>query len=87
MRVQDAVSDSLQSLLSVPLLNQNTTTATLSTTPLAVAHGLGRPITGWLVTRKNAAADVYEAAGVNLAPTKTINLVATFPVDVTIMFF
>jgi hypothetical protein len=86
MRLQDAIGESLASLLSVPLLSQVTVSVSLSTSPTAVAHGLGRPVQGWLVVRKNAAADVYEG-DVSIAPNKTINLVASASVDVTILFF
>jgi len=86
MRVQDAVEASVKGVLGIPFLNQNTVTVDLSTSVTEVAHGLGRPIEGWLVSRKNAAGDVYEGA-TSIAPNKSINLVATASVRVTIVFY
>lgn len=66
----------------------------LKPTVLAIPHGLGRPYRGWIVVRKSAAADVYEAYKPNapelrgdLDPSRVVVLLASQPVTVTLWVF
>jgi hypothetical protein len=86
MRVQDAVAESLSSILRVPILNSNRVDASLTTTLTEVAHGLGRDVQGWIIVRKDNGSDVWEPSE-SITPKKTVRLQAAAPVNVSILFF
>ncbi len=74
--------------------NRRAGTIDLSISSRAVPHGLGRPYRGWIVVRKSAAADVYEAykPGAHelrgdLDPSKVVVLLASLPVTVSLWVF
>ncbi len=58
----------------------------LDTTVSTVSHTLDRRPQGWFIIRKNANADVWEPSD-SASPTKVINLQASSPVTVDIIFF
>ena len=63
-RTQDAVSDSLRGVLRVGMLDGASVTASLKPgASTLVPHGIGRVVEGWLVTDKDAAADVWRVKG------------------------
>lgn len=59
----------------------------LVTGPNTVPHTLGRTLTGWKVTRLNAAAAVYDAQGSNPDPGTYLVLVASAPCTVSLEVF
>lgn len=58
----------------------------LGTGVTAVSHTLDKRPQGWFIVRKNANADVWEPSE-SVSPTKVINLQASSPVTVDIIFF
>ena len=84
-RVQDAVALVFAGLAREPLLNTSTVQAALTTSSQEVAHGLGRAPLGFIVARKDAQADVWEAT--SATPAKTLALKASAPVNTTLIFF
>lgn len=90
-RIQDNVGTLLNEVAAVPILQGNAiadvdlTDAT--TLPIAyvntVAHGLGRPWTGWLVTDRDAAEEVYSIP--NSTPERLLTLGASGAVTVDVL--
>lgn len=84
--IQERISDSFRSLSDDPtnngLLIENISLATGVTN--LVPHGLGRPIRGWSIWRKNAAASIYEVTATTdsdfLALATTANVIVTLKV-------
>ena len=58
----------------------------LGTSVSTVSHTLNRRPQGWFIVRKDANADVWEPRE-SASPTKVINLQASSPVNVDIIFF
>lgn len=59
----------------------------LATGPNTVPHSLGRTLTGWKITRLNAAATVYDAQSSNPDPGTYLVLVASAPCTVSLEVF
>jgi hypothetical protein len=59
----------------------------LTTGSNIVPHTLGRTLTGWKVTRQNAAASIYDAQATNDAPQTYLVLVASAPCTVSLEVF
>lgn len=79
-------SAQLDPLLAAPLANY----VVLDNIKLVVGnntinHKLGRKLVGYLVISKNAPVDVYDA--VSLMPNKTLTLVASAPVTISLLVF
>ncbi len=85
-QVQDAVSDSLNSIapkqiLAGHILNVNFSGAGAK----LITHGLGRNIIGWIVIDKDAVADVYRTNKDN--PKSFLNLTASAAVNLKLWVF
>lgn len=50
-----------------------------------IPHGLGRPIVGWVITRKDAQADVWDTQSTNPYPAKTLRLNASGPCTLSLL--
>lgn len=60
----------------------------LTTTKKYIDHKLGRNPTGYIITRKDANADVYESTYINAEQkTRQLSLIATAPVTVCLWVF
>lgn len=59
----------------------------LTTGPNTVPHTLGRTLTGWSITRLNAAASVYDTQATNPDPDTYLVLVASAPCTVSLEVF
>lgn len=60
----------------------------LSTTALNINHGLDNEVRGWIVVKKNANADVYEATSASTdLPKKQLKLIATAAVTISLWVF
>jgi cytosine/adenosine deaminase-related metal-dependent hydrolase len=55
--------------------------------PVAVEHGLGRQVTGWIVVGRDADAVVWDDQAVNPTPARTLRLVASADVTVSLWVF
>jgi hypothetical protein len=66
------------------ILHQGIALASGATT---LNHGLGRPLIGWVITRKSGAADVYDTQATNLLPERNLTLVASAAITVDILVF
>ena len=53
----------------------------------SVNHKLGKTLTGWIVVRKRAAADIYDKQGTNATPTQTLALNTSADVMVDLYVF
>lgn len=77
-RVQDHIDDALskvsKNLFNDAILLQNVNLIVGITN---VNHGLGHDLVGWIVTRKNAVADIYDIQNMNLLADKTLQLVSS----------
>lgn len=58
-----------------------------SGTPLIVQHGLGRKLTGWIVTGKDANANVWDSQSANGMPNRTLILNASANVTISLWVF
>lgn len=85
-RMAVAIKDFTQQLERNPLLDgllvENVTIATTDTN---VVHGLGRDFRGWIIVRRDAAADVYEGTQINEA--QYLTLIASSSVTVSLYVF
>jgi hypothetical protein len=52
-----------------------------------INHRLGQPLAGWFVTRKKAAADIYDTQDTNPTPALTLTLVSDAVVTVDLYVF
>lgn len=52
-----------------------------------VNHKLGRDLIGWIITRKNDAANIYDTQAINQMPDLTLNLVSDMAVSISIWVF
>jgi len=52
-----------------------------------INHKLGRKLVGYVVTLKSAASDIHDNQTVNTMPDKTLILVASAPVTLSLMVF
>lgn len=85
-RVYQNVSKFAQQFVGNPLLEGLVIKdlTVLSASGLTVSHGLGRDIQGWVVIRKGAQADVWEASN---QPTASKTLVLESSANVTISLY
>jgi hypothetical protein len=83
-RVQDNIVSSLNVIAALPLsdgvLLEGVDVATQET---VINHGLGREARGYIVVRKSAAVDIYDAALSRFS----VNLVASAPVTISLWIF
>jgi hypothetical protein len=88
MRVQRQHLQALRYLYNLPFGEGQSIVANLAltTTPIAVTHGLDRVPQGWLVVKQSAGAVVYSPSAAT-DPTATITLASTASMIVTLMFF
>ncbi len=89
-RIQDAVGACLDPLAALPIAQgqQLTGVALAGGVTTNVAHGLGRPISGWFVTRQVGAGLVNEPSGVvNRSPELLLWLAASAPVVVDLWVY
>lgn len=52
-----------------------------------IPHGLGKPLSGWIPVRKNAAAEIYDQQETNQNPSNSLILVSDAVVTVTLEVF
>lgn len=81
------ISEIVNVLSKKEILDGNMITVTLAAAANRINHGLGRAWSGWIVTRKNANADVYETTTLNVDTSRQIELTATGIVTVSIWVF
>ena len=85
-RVQDNMSLFADALVKIPLLDGILVKdVALGTTEVRVNHTLGREPQGWIIVKKNAAADIYESSS-TLAD-RYLSLTATATVTASIWIF
>lgn len=86
--LQDSWSTDLNPVLANPLVNgrliQN---VTLTTGANIINHGLSRKLQGYLVVLKSANESIYDTQTTNPMPAKTLQLVASGAVTVTLYVF
>lgn len=86
-RLQDNVANALLPLEQGQLVRTTLVKdQALTTSDTEVQHGLGYPVTGYMVVRRNGTATVYDGSG-HATPGKIINLKASAAVTVTLLFF
>lgn len=86
--LQDNIINALNPLLSLPLSDSNLIRGVeLLTGSNSINHGLGRPLIGWILTRKDADENVYDNQSNNPLPERTLLLVSTGDVSVDVMVF
>lgn len=88
-RIQDAIGEVLNLIVKKPLVDGELVKEVdlLSGSDNYVNHRLNRPITGWVIVRKDSNANIYESATANALPSKHIILVTTANSTVDIWFF
>ena len=52
-----------------------------------INHNLGRKLQGWFTVSKNAAADIYDSQMTNPTPDKTLQLVSSAPVTISLWVY
>jgi hypothetical protein len=87
-RVQDNLVRTLAPIFTNPILNYTL----LSEVQLVVGtntinHKLGRPLIGWIVTRKRSAAEIYDTQDSNLSPQNSLLLMSDAIVTVDLYCF
>lgn len=87
-RLQDsielALNPLLQNVLAVGNLVQGVSLAIGSNT---INHGLGQALTGWMITRLNGGASIYDTQSTNPQPAQTLILVSDAAVVVDVYCF
>lgn len=87
-QLQDYIGGAVGAILKLPLSNSVLLkSVSLSIGTNNVNHTLGRELIGWLITRKRAAANIYDSQETNTMPTKTLNLVSDANVEVDLIVF
>lgn len=87
-RAQQQLRLTLDPITAVPLLDGVLVEdVALTTSTKSVKHGLGRAPTGWLLVRKTANANVWDAQDSNAHPELTLDLVASGSVTVSLWVF
>lgn len=88
-KIQSNVDEALIPVLNKPIIDG----ALLQSCELRsdrlneVAHGLNRPLLGWIIVRKNGVSDIYDLQDENNNKEKTITLRCTQDVTVDIWVF
>lgn len=86
--MQSQWAGQLNPLLAEPLLNgQHIKNVALAVGETAIAHGLGRAIQGWILTRVRAAANIYEPSTVVNRPDLEFILATTATVTVDLYVY
>jgi len=68
----------LNPLLQNPLLSGTLIDGiTLASGANTIFHGLGRPLRGWIITRRSTAATLFDTQASNTAPQLTLNLTSS----------
>lgn len=81
-------STQLSDLLQNPLVNGSLLKdVALSNGTTAVNHKLGRALQGWIITRVNGAATIYDSQTTNNTPNLTLLLVSNAAVTVSLYVF
>ena len=84
-QLQSNILSKLNPLLAEPLLGGHVIqTVALKTGANSLAHGLDYELQGWLLTRVEGPATIYDTQASNPTPTKTLNLVTSADVTVNI---
>ena len=81
--LQTAVRDAFEPLTSNPLLDGILIKGLSITSSLSIAHGLERPVQGWVVTRIKSSSLIYETN----ATDKYLTLAASAPAVVDVYIF
>jgi len=77
-RVQDNISTPLNSLISLPLSDSNLIqNVNLITGTTNVSHGLGRPLLGYIITKKNANVTIFDTQSTNQLKNRFLQLVSS----------
>jgi|SRR5882672_2881327 len=86
--LQTQWAQSLNPIISLPMLQQNTLTRVkLVTGPNKINHLLQRTLQGWFLIRKRSAADVFDEQDANSSPDLTLILNASADVTVDLVVF
>lgn len=86
-RVQTNLAKTLRPILQNPMVDGvHKRGVSLSTTAADIEHGLGRRPEGFVITKQDAAASIYEPSESTL-PTRLITLQASASVTADIFFF
>jgi hypothetical protein len=87
-KVQTNIANSLRELQINPILDFNIVKdVSLVTGDNVVDHKLGRSPAGWILTRKNALADIYDKQNSNQTPNLNYILTSSANVTVDLYFF
>lgn len=87
-KLQDQVGEALDRLLAQPDIPKTLVeNVDLSTTYTDVVHGLSRPITRYIICRQSQPGSVYDAQAQNPFPQKTLRLLASAPMRVSLLVF
>lgn len=81
-----AVADFTRQLEINPMLDGRILASIeIGITATDIVHGLNRPFRGWMITRRDSAADIYESAQLNMS--QFITLIASSAATVDIYIF
>lgn len=87
-QLQDNIAASLIPFLINPLLNGSFLNDVVLTSGANVLnHKLGRNLVGWIITRRNGVATVYDTQATNSLPNKTLLLTASAGLTCSIYVF
>ena len=85
--MQDNIADSFTPIVKNPVLDGHVLTdQALIVGTTNVAHGLGRPLIGWIIIDNSAAAKVYRT-GSSTAPERLLSLVSDTACTVSLYVF
>lgn len=88
MQVQDSVSDSIQSLTKIPILESNLLKdVSVSSVAAGVEHGLNRQPLGFIVVDRTANVQVWRSATPSVAPEKLLMLEASSAATISLLIF
>lgn len=77
-QLQTNILSVLNPVLQNPLLNGALLeSVSLGTGTNTVSHGLGRPLRGWIITRRSTAATTYDTQATNPTPELTLTLTSS----------
>lgn len=86
--LQTRWAQSLNPVISLPMLQQNTlTSVSLVTGSNTINHLLGRKLQGWIIVRQRAAASIYDTQDANTMPELTLQLTTDADVVVDVVVF
>lgn len=87
-RMQTLWKSILDPLLQVTITQgQQLSNIALIAGTTSINHGLAQPLTGWFLTRIGGAATIYDSQAVNPTTDKTLQLVSSAPVTVSIWVY